>query len=195
MVMATFSSGPAEAQITILGQNNPAVDIQAVQKAVDQGGTIILKGTFDFGDKGRVNITKDVKIVGETDNKGSHLTKIQGGFWTFHSPLPSQLPPEVAGPKITVQNIHFDGALWGPIHLAYSSGTTITNNKIMNVRPFVATPEINLQVGILCGTYFVQPSEKRKYQPGAFTGFLTIGDNDIDMASVSSTLKRRIETR
>ena len=64
MVMAIFSFNSAEAQITIVGQNNPAVDIQAVQKAVDQGGTVNLKGTFDFGDKGRVNITKDVKIVG-----------------------------------------------------------------------------------------------------------------------------------
>ena len=85
-----------------------------------------MEGTFDFGDKGRVNITKDVKIVGEADNKGSPLTKLKGGLWTLHSPLPAQLPPEIPGPKITIQNIHFDGALWTPIHLAYSSGTIIT---------------------------------------------------------------------
>ncbi len=61
MVVAIFSFTPVEAQITIVGQNNPTVDIQAVQKAVDQGGTINLKGTFDFGNEGRVNITKDVQ--------------------------------------------------------------------------------------------------------------------------------------
>ena len=54
------------AQTTIVGQNNPAVDIQAVQKAVAQGGTVNLKGTFDFGNEGRVNIEKDIKIVGES---------------------------------------------------------------------------------------------------------------------------------
>jgi len=68
----------AEAQLTVVGQNNPAIDIQAVQRAVDQGGTINLKGSFDFGNEGRVNITKDVKIIGETDSNRSPLTKVKG---------------------------------------------------------------------------------------------------------------------
>jgi|GEM_PF-6910552 len=37
--MTIFSFNSAEAQMTIVGQNNPFVDIQAIQKAVDQGGT------------------------------------------------------------------------------------------------------------------------------------------------------------
>ncbi len=135
VVIATFSFSAADAQITIVGQNNPAVDIQAIQKAVDQGGTINLKGTFDFGSEGRVNLTKDVKIVGETDNGEKPVTKIKGGFWTLHTPLPAKLPPELPGPKVTIQGIHFDGALWAPIYLAYGSGTTITNNKMTNIRP------------------------------------------------------------
>ena len=191
MVTAIFSFASAEAQVTIVGQKNPTIDIQAVQKAVDQGGTINLKGTFDFGDKGRVNITKDVKIIGERDSKGILLTKIKGGFWTFHSPLPSQLPPGVPGPEITIQNIHFDGALWTPIHLAYCSGATITDNKIRNVKPNPVTvpglPEMNYQQGILCGTLFVQPRETRRYQPNAFTGPLTIVDNDIDLTNDAPT--------
>ena len=69
--MAVFSFNSAEAQTAIVGKNNPSVDIQAIQKAVDQGGTVTLKGTFNFGNEGRVNITKDVKIVGETDNSGN----------------------------------------------------------------------------------------------------------------------------
>jgi hypothetical protein len=184
MVLAIFTFSSAEAQITIAGQNNPTVDIQAVQKAVDQGGTVNLNGTFDFGDKGRVNITKDVKIVGEIDPKGNPLTKIKGGFWTFQSPLPSQLPPEVPGPKITVQNIHFDGALWCPIYLAYSSGATIANNKMTNVRPMpIPVPMFGrtgvfLQSAIVCGPFLEKGS---KYQPGAFTGQLIITDNEIDL--------------
>jgi hypothetical protein len=176
----------AEPQKTITGQNNPSVDPQAIQTAVAEGGTILLKGTFDFGGKGMVNITKDVTITGETDDKGAPITKIKGGFWTFHSPLPSQQPPEAPGPKITIQNIHFDGALWCPIHLAYSSGATIANNKVTNLRPIpIPVPVFGktgvfAQQAIVCGSLNEQPKEP-KYLPGAFTGPLIITDNQIDM--------------
>ena len=196
LIVVLFVSGimnafafDAEPQQTIVGQNNSAVDLQAVQKAVDQGGTILLKGAFDFGDKGRVDIRKDVNIVGEADDKGSPLTKIKGGFWTFHSPLPAQLPPETPGPKITIQNIHFDGALWTPIYLAYSSGATITKNKMTNIRPQAADepifgkPGLNRQQGISCSPGYVQPRETRKYIPNAFTGNLVIEDNNIDLTN------------
>ena len=194
MVMAIFSFNSAEAQVTIVGQNSSAVDIQAVQKAVDQGGTINLKGTFDFGNEGRVNMTKDVKIVGETDNGGKPITKIKGGLWTLHSPFPPTLPPEAPGPKITIQNIYFDGALWTPIYLAYSSGATISNNKMTNIRPKAAAddpvfgkPGLSRQQGIICYPGFGQPVQTRKYIPDIFTGNLIIEDNDIDLTNDSPT--------
>ena len=190
MVMAIFSFNSAEAQVTIVGQNSSAVDIQAVQKAVDQGGTINLKGTFDFGNEGRVNMTKDVKIVGETDNGGKPITKIKGGLWTLHSPFPPTFPPEAPGPKITIQNIYFDGALWTPIYLAYSSGATISNNKMTNIRPKAAAddpvfgkPGLNRQQGIICSPSFAQPVQSRKYIPNLFTGNLIVEDNEIDLTN------------
>ena len=190
IVMAIFSLATAEAEMTIVGQNSPAVDIQAIQKAVDQGGTINLKGTFDFGNEGRVNITKDVKIVGERFEGGKPITKIKGGYWTFHTPLPAKLPPEIPGPKITIQDIYFDGALWTPIYLAYSSGVTISNNKMTNIRPramggqlVFGKPELNMQQGIICHPGYAQTWETRKYLPGAFTGNLIIEDNDIDLTN------------
>jgi len=183
---------PVSAQQTVVGQQNSAIDVQAVQTAVNQGGTIILKGSFDFGDKGRVDITKDVKIVGEKDDGGKPLTKIKGGFWTFHSPLPAQLPPDVPGPKITIQNIHFHGALWAPIFLTYSSGATITNNKITNVQPVPSPVPIygktglNRQQGINCGTAYAI-LDTPKYYPGVFKGLLTIADNEIDVFNDTPT--------
>jgi len=190
----TFFSGSNSAaqQTTIMGQNNPTIDIQALQRAVDQGGTINLKGTFDFGSEGRVNITKDVKIIGETDNKGTPSTKIKGGFWTFFSPLPAKLPPEAPGPKITIQAIHFDGALWTPIYLVYSSDTAITKNKMTNIRPHPAVltfgplagkPGFYRQQGIMCHPDFAQPKETRRYIPDLLTGNLVIEDNDIDLTN------------
>jgi hypothetical protein len=175
------------AQQTVIGQNNPAVDVQAVQAAVSQGGDILLKGTFDFGKEGRVNITKDVKILGET----GLVTKIKGGFWNFHSPLPAKLPPEVPGPKITIQGIHFDGALWSPICLCYSSGATISNNKMTNIKPrpldepIFGQSGINSQQGIICYPGFGQPTQSRKYIPNIITGNVIIEDNDIDMINES----------
>jgi hypothetical protein len=189
LAMAIFSFHSAEAQIMIVGQNNPTIDIGAIRKAIDQGGTVSLKGTFDFGNEGRVNITKDVKIVGEADSKGNPVTKITGGYWTFHSPLPSSLPPEVPGPKITIQSIHFDGALWAPIYLAHSSGANIADNKITNIRPkysdepIFGKPGLHRQGGIICFPGLAQPIQTRKYIPNLFTGNLIIEDNNIDLTN------------
>ncbi len=187
------AASPAFADVVVIGKNSPAQDVQAVQKAVDQGGIINLKGTFDFGNEGRVNITKDVKIVGEKGDEGKPVTKITGGFWTFHSPLPAKLPPEAPGPKITIQGIHFDGALHAPIYLAYSSGATISNNKMTGVRPRPSEEPIfgktglNRQQGIACYPGYAQPIQSRKYLPDLFTGNLIIEDNYIDMTNDAPT--------
>jgi len=170
------------AQQTVIGQDNPAVDVQAVKAAVSQGGEVLLKGTLDFGEKGSVTINKDAKIFGEKDSQGLPITKIKGGFQTFFSPLPAQLPPQAPGPKIAIQNIHFDGTLAFPIYIAYCSGATIAGNKITNVRP-VVTPKMNFSAGILVGTHWIQPAATRKYQPGTVTGMITIAGNDLDMAN------------
>lgn len=180
VIAPTAEAGP---QTIVVGQNNSAVDIQAVQAAVDQGGSVVLKGTFDFGDKGSVIISKDVKIVGEKDSQGIPITKVRGGFQTFLSILPAQLPPQAPGPKIGIQDIHFDGSLLSPIYIAYTAGVSIGGNKITNVRPLVATPQMNVSVGIMVGTNWIQPAATRRYQPGAVTGVVTIENNDLDMTN------------
>ncbi len=182
---------PANAHQTVIGRDNPALDVAAVQAAVEKGGEILLRGTFDFGDKGRVHITKDVKIVGETN--GKPMTKIKGGFWAFHSPLPSKLPPETPGPNIIIQGIHFDGALWAPIYLAYARGATIASNKITHIRPMPSPIPIfgklglNYQQGIICYPRYADPGEPGKYQPGLITGSLIIADNEIEMSNEEPT--------
>ena len=107
----------------VTGKNSAEYDVKAVQEAVDTGGAVLLKGTFNFGQKGRVNIKNDIEVMGESDSNGRPLTKIMGGFWTFHSPLPStELPLPGPGPKMKIKNIHFDGATWTPMHFPYTSG-------------------------------------------------------------------------
>lgn len=169
----------------VTGQNNAEIDVKAVQEAVDKGGTVLLKGAFNFGQKGRVNIKNDIEVIGESDGEGKPLTKITGGFWTFHSPLPStELPLPGPGPKVKVKNIHFDGATWAPIHLSYTSGAEISGNKITNVKPFPVPikwsggEKLLVTAGTLMGSRF---AHREKILPGAVTGNLIVNDNDIDL--------------
>jgi hypothetical protein len=169
----------------VTGNNNPELDVKAVQEAVDKGGSVLLKGTFNFGQKGRVNIKNDVEVIGESNGEGNPVTKIMGGFWTFHSPLPStELPLPGPGPKMKIKNIHFNGATWAPMHLPYTSGAEISGNKITNVHPF-AVPlkwsggeKLLIQDGIILGTRF---AHKEKILPGAVTGHLIVENNKIDL--------------
>ena len=48
----------------VYGADDPVVDVQAVQDAVDTYDIVYLHGTFDFGDS-RVEITRSVEILGE----------------------------------------------------------------------------------------------------------------------------------
>ena len=173
--------------LVVKGSDNPKTDVSAVQKAVDQGRSILLKGTFNFGEKGKIEITKDVAICGEKDAQGAPSTKIVGGLWPFHSPLPADLPPTRTAPKITIQHIHFDGALWAPISLPFCSGADIRSVKITNVKPidnkmpYFGKEGIHRQQGIIFYPPYTLPKEYGKYQPGLITGNIIIADNFIDL--------------
>jgi hypothetical protein len=186
LLILSLSSGTVYAYDSVVtGQNNDEVDVKAVQEAVDKGGTVLLKGAFNFGQKGQVNIKNDVEVIGESDGEGRPLTKISGGFWTFHSPLPTtELPLPGPGPKMKIKNIHFDGATWAPLHIPYTSGAEITGNKITNVHPFPIPlkwqggEKLLIQDGVILGTRF---AHKEKILPGAVSGHLIVENNKIDL--------------
>jgi len=164
----------------VTATGDPAKDVAAVQAAVDQGGPIVLAGNFNFGETGRVIIRHGVAISGRGE------TRIRGGFWTFHSPLPEKLPPEAPGPQISIRNIHFDGALWAPINIAYASQLVVLRNRITNVRPHPYPrpnlPDLQIAQGVLFGTFAAHTdSMKRAYVPDAVTGMVIVEDNTIDM--------------
>lgn len=187
-VFLTFSiaAGTAYAYDSVVtGRNNMDYDVKAVQEAVDKGGDVLLKGRFHFGPKGRVTINNDIRIMGESDSNGRPLTKISGGFWTFYSPLPStELPLPGPGPKINIKSIHFDGAVWTPMHFPYTSGAEIYGNRITNVKPFPIPikwkggDKLLVHAGALLGTRFVH---REKILPGAVTGNLIFENNRVDL--------------
>jgi hypothetical protein len=183
----TGSGAPGSAQI-VVGRSDPALDVEAVQKAVDQGGMVLLKGEFNFGDKGNVRITRDVAVSGEVDGGGKPRTTIKGGQSTLRS-----LRPDGAsgpGPKVTIKHLHFDGAAWMPIHVAFSSGTVISGNVISRVKPVPFPPNAlshgkpyNMQQGIVVVGASFEPGKALQYAPDAVTGSLTVTDNEIDLAN------------
>jgi hypothetical protein len=188
--MPALAASPQSFDSVVVGVNDPANDVKAVQDAVNQGGTVLLKGTFDFGKKGRVIIRRDITILGEVDKEGNPLTKINGGFWTFFSPLPSpKSPPKVPGPKVAIRGIHFDGALWTPLHFPYTSGAEISYNKITNVLPFQVPRKwkggdtLMLHAGAVFGTRFVH---REKILPAA-TGKLIFANNWVDLKNENPT--------
>src|SRR6266699_2391566 len=147
----------AAGQTVVGGQNNPAVDVPAVQAAVDQGGSVLLVGTFDFGDAGRVLLRNDVDISGEADSSGSPLTTIKGGDWPFYSPLPSTMPPTHAGPVVGVQYIHFHGATGVAVQLAQTGGASIHNNVMTGLRGREFAPGQFRRVGVQFGPLDSRP--------------------------------------
>jgi len=180
-----ISMGVAQSTETVVtGTNDPANDVKAVQDAVDKGGTVLLKGKFNFGEKDRVIIKNDIQIVGEADKKGTPKTQVIGGMWSFFSPLPSKDdPPQAPGPKITIKKIHFDGAIWTPIHLPYTSGAVISGNKVTRVSPFPLPLKwqggdtLLVHAGAILGTRFFNPA---KFLPGT-TGHLFFESNEVDI--------------
>ena len=185
-----IAAGPLYSYDSVVsGRNNAEYDVKAVQEAINKGGTVLLTGTFDFGQKGRVNITNDVEVAGESGGDGRPSTKVIGGFWSFHSPLPTtELPLPGPGPRIKISNIHFDGATWTPIHFAYTSGAEISNNVITNVRPYAISykwkggDQLLMHAGGIMGSRYVH---RDKMLPGAVSGHLKFNHNRIDLRAAN----------
>lgn len=180
----------AQEPAVVIGSGDPGKDVPAVQAAIDRGGTVVLKGAFNFGERGRVTIRRDVSISGEPgpSHDRTRGTTIKGGFWTFFSPPPAGLQAGQVGPQISIRNLHFDGALWAPINIAHASGVTVGGNRITNVRPHPMPlpniPDGYVQQGIVCGTRWAQEDQtKRKYLPNVVTGPVMIAENEIDLTA------------
>src|SRR5262249_39907811 len=138
--MRTISSTPAVLlAMTLMAANanatQPTVvyptgifptDVQNVQTAIDQGGTVLLKATdsvghplaFNFGAAAPflgsgINLVNDVSVTGELVR--GVCTTITGG----------DRPVIIFGGKNSVNGLKFDGPLKGAILIIGSSGTIL----------------------------------------------------------------------
>ncbi len=172
---------PALADQTVIGTGNPAQDVANVQKAVEVGGTVLLRGHFDFGDDGQVKLRRSVRIRGEKDTDGNPTTVISGGRWTFYSPLPVPgAPPAGKGPVVAVHAIHFRRASGTPMHFTYVGGLDIRGCVVSEIRPQELKREwsegdtMEFAAGVVVGNRIDSPSRRVK---GAATGVIRIAGN------------------
>ena len=180
LVLSLLACQTAEFGATVVtGSADPARDVGAVQAAVDAGGRVALRGTFDFGDRGRVLIRRDVEITGVDG------ATIRGGFFSLYSPVPETLPPAAPGPRIAIRNLRFDGALWAPVNIGHASALVVSGNRIGGVRPhplpLPGVTDAQTMAGVLYGMAWAQGLSNRRYVPGVFTGPVRIENNVVEL--------------
>jgi hypothetical protein len=141
-------------------------DVENVQAALDQGGTVLLKATdasgrwtaFNFGPTepggGSVNLTTDVRVRGESVR--GHMTTIRGGF------LPVQGAVKV---RAAISGIRFEGSGFLAIVIWSSSGLDIAGNVITDV---VGDPDFGEAIGLFI---WAVPT------PEDISGTIVIADN------------------
>ena len=186
----------AGAQTVVTGANDPTIDLPAVQAAVNAGGMVRLRGTFDFGTAGRVLVHNDVDIGGETDVHGAPVTTIRGGEWCFFTPYPPAMPPDQAGPKVALHDLHFLGARGTAIHLAYSGGADLRNNVIEAMRARQVTPAVAERAAIVVGPAILGNLPGRTIPNSSFadrliSGDVVIADNRVDTSGPESPTATR----
>jgi hypothetical protein len=138
LLMATIENAASKPPTVVYPTGIFPTDVQNVQAAINQGGTVLLKATdsvgnplaFNFGPAtvhpapvGFVLIQNDVLIVGEMTPGGR--TTIGGGSRPFR----------IGGGKNSITGIKFDGPLENAISIGVSTGTTVSGNEIDNVVP------------------------------------------------------------
>ncbi len=136
-----LAGGGLADQVTLVGANNPAIDLPAIQAAVNvPNRTVYLDGVFDLGAMGQVlinvqNLTLEGVATGAT---------IKGGYYPITTlAVPGGVPPSGAK-NLTVRNIHFED--WSA-YVIYHMGvmdednfTLIEGNTFTCTRPYNIMP-------------------------------------------------------
>ena len=135
LVMATIAANANAKPPTVVYPTGIfPTDVQNVQAAINQGGTVLLKATdsaghplaFNFGtfnDDAGVNIVNDVSITGEL--VGANRTTIDGGVTPFL----------IFAGRNSIEGIKFDAPALKAIRIRGSNGTSIIGNEIEHVVP------------------------------------------------------------
>lgn len=116
--------------VTVTGHENPCIDAQAVQNALDNYDTVTLKGTFNFGSLS-VQISKSVTIRGEGRQNDIPETTIYKKGWRFpFTEWETVFKIDSEDAEVTIENINFTDfnhtCIWG----VQCRDLNIRNNRI-----------------------------------------------------------------
>jgi hypothetical protein len=181
-------AGTAAAQtVVVAGTGDPDLDVPAVQAAVDQGGSVVLRGHFSFDRppttpagatiSRMVTVSKSVAISGSPDASGD-LPTIEGGEWP--------LLVDAIASRVTIQGLHFVRPTAGAIWIYAVSGLLVTGCRIENIDPSAtfgtqAGLTFSVSTAIFVGSDPHPPSQTQLGKPDNFSGTLAILNNDIDL--------------
>jgi predicted transcriptional regulator len=123
------------------GVNDPRIDAQAVQDAVDNYKEVILKGKFNFGDS-EVIITKSVIIRGEGRENEVPKTILYKTGWTFPiRRFASIFKLCEDGIDVSIENLHFSDFNCGTMSTGLRFGEVAKPNSIKVLNNRVTLPQ------------------------------------------------------
>lgn len=187
--LAVFAGTVAAQPLVVTGTGDPNQDVPAVQKAVDQGGRVVLMGQFSFDRPATapagatfnrmVTVSKNVVISGGRDANGD-MPIIQGGEWPFLV--------DAIDAHVTFQGLRFVSPKGGAIWVYATAGFAVTGCRIESIVPSAdfgtqggqANP---VSAAIFAGADPHPPSALQQGKPENFSGTLAILNNDIDVGA------------
>lgn len=171
---------------TVVGTGNPAVDVPAVQAAVNQPGDVLLKGHFSFDSSptiptafppavgypnAMVLVSKAVTISG-AHNEHDERANIEGGTIPFYVQAP--------GASVTIQRLRFTNPSAKAITVFAANGLTIAHCKIDGVVPVLPLGSAAIDIDTT-GTVPVPPPGNPG-QPQNIFGRVLVANNEIDVS-------------
>jgi len=177
VTIALAASALAQATV-VTGTGNPAVDVPAVQAAVNLGGEVVLSGHFSFDTPptipnalqatgfplATILISKAAAVSGDGD------ASIEGGTIPFFVEAP--------GATVSIQNVHFIRPSKTAIVVHAVSGLVIASCRIDR---FVPLPNIQFSgIAIDGSDIAVIPTPTQPGHPENISGRIVIANNDID---------------
>jgi hypothetical protein len=179
----------AAAPVLVVGTGNPAIDIPAVQAAVDGGGKVSLQGHFSFslpptvptatpwlGGLATIKVSKAVAISGTHDGD-SEMTIIEGGTTPFYVESP--------GVSVTIEGLRFIHPTGDAIFVYSVSGLVIASNRIESVVP-IQLGSSSVAEGIdVSTTSGAPPTPMNPGTPAKVSGALVIANNDINVGGTA----------
>jgi plastocyanin len=155
----------------VVGVGDPAVDVPAVQEAVDAGGDVLLRGTFSFDqppiDKRSVRISHAVRITGAADDHGGRAT-IVGGWRPFDVDAP--------GAGVSIEGIRFVHPEPFAIDVHGVRGLRVEDCLVDHPSPRNVPP-----FGVIAGGLNLFITDRTKV-----TGEISILDNEFDIGGVAT---------